>query len=573
MGSKAIYLHIFDREFRTFTNSKLKDEVACRTVMMASLLSDNPYAGMGNLMESQPEFPYAVKLFYELEKIEEATIVSSTAYPEEFIEGRRKLYYDDKERYPMYFEDKSGLLLPKYVVPLQDSTTTILEGKLAKQLREENAPRIIQNVKGIKNAILNRDESGITIGILGRHTSLTPVEHKWLGEQISTAYTERYMGILDGCLIKGIPQASTVLDRLSGGYYYYQLYDLFFNNLIFRHLDLKKGIQFAVEHLKNFKSTVGYWELIEFYNDIVGSLVAFFIGKDSCKNEQFAALGCLGIVKRYLIPKLSLVKGFDPQQGLFLLRESVKEIENKEIIKIEMNQEVNVKRVLYLVATDTEYERVYEFYKKKNGAAPDSVVIGDFVYRDLGFVGNVHVHLLKSSMGAKGNNGSILVVNKAITSLKPDFIIMVGIGFGLKEEEQSLGDIMVSDAIEDYGTCKIKEMEVIPRGNKIPSNAILKNRFADSKLDWNKSKVHTGLIITNDVLVNDNNLVARLKQQYPDAIGGEMEGCGLLANYSTPWILIKGICDFGHDKKNEYQEFAAMNAIEYVDLTLRRNGL
>lgn len=160
MSSKSIYLHIFDREFRAFTNSKPTDEVASWTVLLASLLSNSPYAGMGNLMESQPDFPKAVKLFYALENVGEAIIVSSTAYPDEFIEGRRKLYYDDKERYPMYFENSDGLLLPMNSVLLQDSTTAILEENLSQRLREDSVTSSIQNAKEIRNVLLNRDESG-----------------------------------------------------------------------------------------------------------------------------------------------------------------------------------------------------------------------------------------------------------------------------------------------------------------------------------------------------------------------------------------------------------------------------
>ena len=152
-------------------------------------------------------------------------------------------------------------------------------------------------------------------------------------------------------------------------------------------------------------------------------------------------------------------------------------------------------------------------------------------------------------------------------------MIMVGIGFGLKEKDQKIGDIMVASAIEDYGTFKQKKGITIQRGDRIQSNPILMNRFADSKLEWEKSAVHTGLILTNDILVDDENLVKYLQQNYPDAIGGEMEGCGLLANYNEKWILVKAICDFGHNKSNDHQVDAAQNAIEYVDMTLSKYSL
>jgi hypothetical protein len=52
-----------------------------------------------------------------------------------------------------------------------------------------------------------------------------------------------------------------------------------------------------------------------------------------------------------------------------------------------------------------------------------------------------------------------------------------------------------------------------------------------------------------------------------------MEGCGLLANYNEKWILVKAICDFGHNKGNDHQMEAAQNAIEYVDMTLEKYSL
>ncbi len=49
------------------------------------------------------------------------------------------------------------------------------------------------------------------------------------------------------------------------------------------------------------------------------------------------------------------------------------------------------------------------------------------------------------------------------------------------------------------------------------------------------------------------------------AIGGEMEGAGIWAasaRNDTPWILVKGVCDWADGKKGkEYQEFAAAAAV------------
>src|SRR3569833_2334329 len=52
----------------------------------------------------------------------------------------------------------------------------------------------------------------------------------------------------------------------------------------------------------------------------------------------------------------------------------------------------------------------------------------------------------------------------------------------------------------------------------------------------------------------------QLKAAHPDAIGGEMEGSGIYAaamRGKIDWALVKGICDWGHGKSDEYQHVAA----------------
>ena len=242
-----------------------------------------------------------------------------------------------------------------------------------------------------------------------------------------------------------------------------------------------------------------------------------------------------------------------------------------------------MKTILYIVATDTEFEKVTKFYKGK-GAALDHFELKENVYYNLGVIRNSQVYLVKSGMGAKKSDASILTIKAAIDELSPDYMIMVGIAFGLKEEQsidgkmkgnQHIGDIMVSSAIEDYGTMKVKENAIVERGSRIDADPALLKRFSTAHIHWEKAKVHTGLIITSDVLVNKLEYQKHLIERLPDAIGGEMEGCGFLANSNNNghWILIKAICDFGHDKGDEYQGDAAMNAIEYVDFVLREYDL
>jgi nucleoside phosphorylase len=69
------------------------------------------------------------------------------------------------------------------------------------------------------------------------------------------------------------------------------------------------------------------------------------------------------------------------------------------------------------------------------------------------------------------------------------------------------------------------------------------------------------------VLVDSVSLRQALKARYPDAEGGEMEGAGVYASsvrVGTEWIVVKGICDWGWNKKWDAQELAAANAATLV---------
>jgi nucleoside phosphorylase len=55
-----------------------------------------------------------------------------------------------------------------------------------------------------------------------------------------------------------------------------------------------------------------------------------------------------------------------------------------------------------------------------------------------------------------------------------------------------------------------------------------------------------------------------------------MEGSGLLASAhrtNTAWILVKGICDWGFNKKDDCQKIAVQNAIKFVNFALEESVL
>ena len=122
----------------------------------------------------------------------------------------------------------------------------------------------------------------------------------------------------------------------------------------------------------------------------------------------------------------------------------------------------------------------------------------------------------------------------------------------------------------------------IQRGPIAPSNPILLNRFSNVDT-WEFPLPHEapasceiGPILSGEKLIDNPEFKAFLFEQYPQAIGGEMEGTGLFATSTRvglPWILVKGICDWGDGKKHKkYQPLAAASAASLVHHVLSQKG-
>lgn len=568
--NKPIYLHVFDRELRTLIGAQFSDKEVCDIVYTGVLASKFCYIGNSNLAESYSDFASAVELVYELEKVGCVKVLTTTISRDEFIEGRRKLYFKVQDRYPMYFEKKE-VFFPTKPQVLKDSTTTVLQANILLSL-DKNVPKPLNKKADIiTKAILNRDGSGITVGILNRMVELDRIEHFYTGLLVSRNYNKRYLDVMGGCLLKGLSWINIFDDTSDGNYdfwLYYNIMEVAFLKYIKQIPKIRDQVCVILELKEN-----QYFLLFQtMLYDIISGL-------NTMKGGQ--ALEEIRWELMFMLkPRLENLKEMSPEGALGCLQMVCHQLEKKYGIRIINNP---MKTVLYIVATDTEFEKVAKFYKER-GSNLDHFELKENVYYNLGVIRSSQVYLVKSGMGAKKPDASILTIKAAIDELKPDYMIMVGIAFGMKEEQsvdgkkmgnQRIGDVMVSSEIEDYGTMKVLEGGTIERGLKSSADPALLKRFSTAYILWEKVTVHTGLVITADVLVNRKKYKEDLRERFPDAIGGEMEGCGFLANGNNNghWILVKAICDFAYNKGDEFQVDAAMNAIEYVDFVIRNYDL
>jgi nucleoside phosphorylase len=148
-------------------------------------------------------------------------------------------------------------------------------------------------------------------------------------------------------------------------------------------------------------------------------------------------------------------------------------------------------------------------------------------------------------------------------------VMAVGICFGMLDDKHSLTDVLVSESIADYEMVRQGSLETRERGVRQPagSRLLAASRIARRMHDSGEFAVHHGLILSGQKLVDSSEFRNELKKRFPDAIGGEMEGAGIVAAATrgkAEWLVVKAVCDWGTGKDDKAQVKAAANAAEFA---------
>lgn len=227
--------------------------------------------------------------------------------------------------------------------------------------------------------------------------------------------------------------------------------------------------------------------------------------------------------------------------------------------------------VLLVTATKVESKAILDVFEQAIGRPAKPTPIDYRDYFDLGVVNGTRVYLARSEMGAVGLGGSLQAVQKGIAALSPQAVIMVGIAFGVNDQTQKIGDILVTEHLRPYELQKVTAEINLLRSSKPDASTWPLNRLRNAELSWQGAEVRFGNVLTGEKLVDDIDFRDQLRLLEPEAIGGEMEGAGLYASCQdakVDWILVKAICDWADGKKEQdkaaRQLLAATNAAKFV---------
>ncbi|NKQ39276.1 MAG: GNAT family N-acetyltransferase [Methanosarcinales archaeon] len=205
------------------------------------------------------------------------------------------------------------------------------------------------------------------------------------------------------------------------------------------------------------------------------------------------------------------------------LLEKYKKIDMQE--KKKENNKNNSNKVLIITVTDIEKKEL-EHVIKKNTAIKSFEIITDteLEYMDVKNIGKSHVTIVKQPK--QGGNVSQNILSTAIDEIKPDVVIMVGIAYGLNENTQKIGDVLISESITNISHIKKTDNEVIQRGETHNVDKKLLMRFDD--LETNNFNIFKGNILSASILCDDKKFINELKKNSQKLLEVRWKGMGLV---------------------------------------------
>ena len=618
---KTVFLHFLNREASEATRVFRTAEQDLRFLDVITFTHcSNMTVNVSQMLEYTIDRP---ELVQPLSRLCASGILVTTSHDKnfsEFISSRRRMYERVAQRYPIYFTDLSVLesfsirqknnfsmtsVLRRDILDISDRD--VREPALALEQRHAHREdwRIFSDrIEPIQRVFGTHRHEAITRGNLEFYLNQSELEKAELdavARVISARYFDHYKKHSASVICTGIGDIGFVEDYELFPHYDLPILSAVLNALSWAKLkrsnpDLREqlyasyGNRSHVSFVANLQSFVGACctSIRDRLNYPEGSSDYFFSLRSQtetlCSHLIFSSVEgdwkFFRNIDDYFDWSVGVIQRAIDQEGsagsrVFGGWEKLMNIKDRS-------------RILLLTATDTE-----------DDALDDALTAAG--YRNAGYVRtaagvcsrftlgqNKEIVHARSGAGSVGSSGSELVAAEAMRDLKPDFVIAVGICFGMKPSqaeqealgktsidkgEQSLGDILFSEKVTDYETVRLcfenGEESIRERGFRVPGGSVLLDAARIARRDYRtgKTSVYPGELLSGLKLLDSPPSVEELKKRFPDAIGGEMEASGIVAaslRHGVSWLVVKAICDWGYSKGKKEQALAAGNAAQFA---------
>lgn len=556
-----LYYHFFDRELRESVSANLTDNEIISILAVSLILADGVcYAPISNVYESYINFPKSFDMLKLLMNSGLVCLASSHPSVDNFLYSRQNLYQHDSSRYPMYFSKEfAPKIWTNDLVLLNNSTTEYLKKALKKDkiyIKEFDSNLLSQSNAKLKSVVNNNPNKAVTFSLFRDVNFLESKEGDELfkseiRKKISENYAKRYLCVKENShIITGIRPIS--------------YYDYIEENHFITNYNLTLNI------LRNAGIDINSINTFNLLFEIRLNAPKFEILHRNVNHLLLALSAVYGNVSQFPINSFNFYKKYkNISTSDDLIYNVLCYIEDITKHNSKLEEEINsmdIQETIAIVAvTQTEMKAICNVIKLKTGLIIKERVTDKIAYQEvLGL--RKRVVILQSGMGMTGSDSVIIQLKNYIDVLTPSKIIMCGIAFGANPNKQNLGEILVSKQVWNYEPRKIFAKRTIPRGDKVTASSSLLQLYNLTAINF-KGNVHFGLLASGEKLINSESELKKLKSDEPEIIGGDMEAAGIASvcnDQRIEWIVIKGICDWGSDKTDDFQEQAAKNASEFM---------
>lgn len=561
--NRPIFLHFLNREICETENVQFSDNELQSIVMMAMLSTSSfVYIGHAIVLENMAKYPKTTSILMEMEKYGYICLVGNDFSINNFLSRRRELYRYDKKKYIVYFEDKiDSLPWPQNPIITNVDTTKILSETFIKIANDMTVADKLNEAHNLDNRdkeklakrmeYQKRRKMAVTKKLFAK-SKISREGRGRIHRLIIQIYNNRYVEEFEGVYVTGIA-GLTYYDR-------FQQTDIFYNYVIMR--EVLRSLKIFSD---NFSCEVE--QIIKFRENENFKILLLEIRKFL---SGVAEMGCV-LSKSLIFIRKVLDDNFNKYDTCkeiiiklwnisFHLREK-----DEQFRKGYEQVEENFKKVLVISASVLEYRvlrncaqnRGFDFQDKDTN-------LDDFSYAECMPKNGVKVFLARTDMGALNAAHTLEMLSNRIA---PDFVIVGGICVGLRKEEQKIAQLIISRQVHDYDLKKVSSGRRILRGVTLPANRYLYDKCILESYDMDEDEYDEGLMLSANVLVNDENLVHQMVEDKPDAIGYEMEGSGIsyCSNiFRNRWIMVKAISDWGFAKENNRQAEAAEKSYGFI---------
>jgi nucleoside phosphorylase len=598
-SDRPLYLHFLNRELARAAGASLGVPALGDYLLLAATMSGRPLlSSIALLWESGLLDSDFAGVTSEMVADGQFLLVSEFLSLDSFIDSCQRLYQDDYTRYPMYFGHQSDAYAP--VVPriTKDiSTTSSLEYDIKSiidsrintiaGLARADVQQILEQRVTLNRMIAERRGRGITLSLYNRFSERPP--DLAIGRLFSYLHLNHYLDFTNASIMTGIPGLG-FCDSIRP---YSPNLDVRYVEPLLSHLGLGRKLRLRLAHtIGTARSSREHLLFLSMEHSLVNGFYNYYNRR---RPENSATMPDMGEMEwsDFLLrhdPKWPAIRGASNLYAELSTRISQLTLTARQHIAgfsefQDMERSMQrASRILILVATEVERDaliQAFRFVRTNTPAAPTRTYLKRHTVFHLGLVGNAEVLLAQSEAGTVDPGSAGYMAIDLIDQVQPDYLILAGICFGLQESNQEIGDILVSTRVRAMDLKKLVEhqdgkVDTLIRGDRASASVTLVDRFRSACIDWPGPKVHFGLILSSNMLVNAVSVRDGLRQTEPDGMGGEMEGAGIYAagaNRKVDWIIVKGICDWGMRKTDDFQRMAAENAARYVAHVVSAGGL